>query len=100
MHCYAVDLAAEGREAWGKLTSRTYDCILLDLKMPGMSGSELFHLIEASDQQVAKKVIFITGDAINSDTRDLLEMAPNPTVLKPFNLDDIHRKVLQVVQSS
>ena len=100
MHRYTVDLAAGGEEAWRKLTSMTYDCILLDLKMPGMSGSELFQLIEASDQQAAKKVVFITGDASNPDTRDFIAVSTNPVVLKPFNLDDLNRQVLQMVQSN
>ena len=69
MQHFAVELAEDGREAWGKLQSATYDCILLDLKMPGMGGKELFRLIEASDSRVAKKVIFITGDTVNSDTK-------------------------------
>ena len=100
MQRYTVDLAEEGREAFNKLTSMTYDCILLDLKMPGMSGKEVFHLIEASDRQAAKKVIFITGDASDPDTRDFIAASNNPVVLKPFQLDDLHRQVLQVVQSN
>lgn len=62
------------------------DCILLDLKIPGMSGKELFHEIEASDQKAAEKVMFITE--LN-----------NPVVLKPFQLDDICRQVQQMLEA-
>ena len=98
MQRYIVDLAEEGREAFRKLTSMSYDCILLDLKMPGMSGREVFQLMEESDQQVAKKIIFITGDASDPDTRDFIAMSNNPVVLKPLHLDDVCRQVLNVVQ--
>ena len=98
MQRYIVDLAEEGREAFRKLTSMSYDCILLDLKMPGMSGREVFQLMEESDPQVAKKVIFITGDASDPDTRDFIAMSSNPVVLKPLHLDDVCRQVLNVVQ--
>ena len=33
-----VDQAEDGQEAWHKLQEAPYDCILLDLKMPGMGG--------------------------------------------------------------
>ena len=77
----------------------TYDCILLDLKMPGMNGREVFRLIEESDPMVAKKVIFITGDASDPDTRQFTATSNNPVVLKPFHLDDVCRQVLNVVES-
>ena len=99
MQHYTVDLAEEGKEACRKLTTVSYDCILLDLKMPGMSGREVFRLIQESDQRVANKVIFITGDASDTATRDFIAMATNPVVLKPFHLDDVCRQVLQVVES-
>ena len=98
MQRYIVDLAEEGKEAFRKLASMSYDCILLDLKMPGMSGREVFQLMEESDPQAAKKVIFVTRDASDPDTRDFIAKSSNPVVLKPFHLDDVCRQVLNVVQ--
>jgi len=66
--------------------------------MPGMSGREVFQLMEESDPKVAKKVIFITGDASDPVTRDFIAKSSNPVVLKPFHLDDVCRQVLNVVQ--
>ena len=97
MKHFVVELAEDGGEAWGKLQSTTYDCILLDLKMPGMGGKELYRLIEASDSRVAKKVIFITGDTVNPDTGDFIEAARNPVMTKPFELEDLHLQVLEVL---
>ena len=48
---------------------------------------------------MAKKVIFITGDASDPDTRQFIAMSNNPVVLKPFHLDDVCRQVLNVVES-
>ena len=96
---YTVDLAEGGEEAWRKLQSMPYDCILLDLKMPGMSGQQLYQLIELSDKELAGKVIFITGDTVNSDTSEFIAAVRNPVMNKPFKLDDLHRQVLQLVES-
>ena len=97
MQHFTVELAEDGREAWGKLQLMTYDCILLDLKMPGMGGRELYQLIEASNQQMAKKVIFVTGDTANRDTRDFLAATRNPVMTKPFELADLQHQILGVV---
>jgi len=97
MQGFAVDLAEEGEEAWRKLQSMTYDCILLDLNMPGMGGRELYQTIEASATEVAKKVIFITGDTVNSEARDFIEATGNPVMTKPFELEELHHQILELV---
>ena len=94
-----VDLAEGGVDAVRRLASMNYDCILLDLKMPGMSGKELFHQIEASDQKAAAKVIFITGDTSDENTHEFITGLNNPVVLKPFQLDDICRQVQQMLEA-
>ncbi len=66
---YTVDLAHDGREAWRKLRDINYDCILLDLKMPGMSGQELYRRIQEIDEPLATRVVFITGDTVSLDTQ-------------------------------
>jgi len=94
---FAVDQAEEGEEAWRKLQTITYDCILLDLKMPGMGGRELYQLLEASDKGAADKVIFITGDTVNPDTKQFIESTGNPVMIKPFELEALHHQVLELV---
>ena len=96
---YTVHVAEGGVDAVSRLASMDYDCILLDLKMPGMSGKELFHRIEASDQKAAEKVIFITGDTSDANTHEFITGLNNPVVLKPFQLDDICRQVQQMLEA-
>ena len=97
---YIVDLAEDGEEAWLKIQSTTYDCILLDLKMPGKSGGDLYQLIEASDKQVAKKVIFITGNSASLDSEDFISDSGTPVLHKPFHLDELHRQILKLLELS
>jgi len=64
------------------------DCLILDVRLPGMSGIELHRHLLASKCEVP--VIFITAHA--SDDRARLEAASDRTVayfIKPFNGDEL-----------
>ena len=40
---YEVDVALTGNDGYNKLTSNDYDVVLLDLILPGLSGTEILH---------------------------------------------------------
>jgi FixJ family two-component response regulator len=64
------------------------DCLIFDVRLPGMSGIELHRHLLASKCEVP--VIFITAHA--SDDRARLEAASDWTVayfIKPFNGDEL-----------
>ena len=88
-----MDLAEDGEVAWQRVQERSYHCIILDLKMPGMSGQQLYRAIDALDREQARKVIFLTGDMVNPDTFDFVTGSGNPAFSKPVNLDELHRQV-------
>ena len=97
---YTVDLADEGEEAWRKLQTQSYDCILLDLKMAGMSGQELYRRIEGSDTGLGRKVIFMTGDTVSPDTQDFVTATGNPVMRKPLDLVQLNRQVREVLETT
>ena len=97
---YTVDLEEDAQRAWHTLQTRSYDCILLDLKMPGMSGRQLYRLIEESSTGLADKVIFLTGDMLSPDTSAFIEATGNPSVTKPFKLAELRRLIRESVESA
>ncbi len=58
---YSVDLAGSGEEAWSRINDLEYHCILIDMRMPGISGQELYTRIADSDEELAARVLFMTG---------------------------------------
>ncbi|PKB79554.1 MAG: hypothetical protein BZY88_12690 [SAR202 cluster bacterium Io17-Chloro-G9] len=82
------------------LRERSYDCVVLDLKMPGLSGQLLYRRIERYDRDLARKLIFITGDTISPDTQDFILTTGNPAVSKPLNMDDLRRQVRNCLEST
>ena len=91
---HELDVAEDGQEAWRKLQSKVYDCVLVDLMMPGMSGQDLYRRIESSDREAAKRVIVMTGDTFSPNSHEFLSSARIPTLKKPFSLEELRRQVL------
>ncbi|ACZ62011.1 PAS domain S-box protein [Dehalococcoides mccartyi] len=79
---YKVDECAVPQEAMSMIEKNKYDAILLDIRMPGVSGIELYSEIIAKWPKLAKRVIFITGDT----SSELLINHDIPCIKKPFNI--------------
>lgn len=87
---WAVDEARDGTDAIIKLLRREavvlYDVVLCDLKMPGISGRELYLRMVAEAPEMARRFILSTGDVTAYDTSEFLAQVPVPVLEKPFEL--------------
>ena len=54
-------------------------------------GRELHQMMSDSSPDLAKKVIFITGDVANADTRAFLDSTARPILSKPFTIEAIRQ---------
>jgi two-component system NtrC family sensor kinase len=97
---HTVDSAVNGKLALRMLEKGTYDGIISDLKMPGMSGQELFRHAGALRPGLASRFVFATGDVVNRDTRQFLETSGRPWVEKPFELGRVIRLLTDVAGAS
>lgn len=95
-----IALAKDGQEAWKKVENSTYDCIVMDLKMPRMTGPELYQCIESLDPDIAKRVIFMTGDTSNPETQEFVKAITNPIFMKPFNILALRAEVIRVLDGA
>jgi DNA-binding response OmpR family regulator len=86
---YQVDFAQNGVAAESMLMKADYDLLLVDIKTPVMDGKQLYRYIEKRYPELAGRVIFTTGDVINSDTQSFLEQTGRPFLLKPFSPDEL-----------
>jgi CheY-like chemotaxis protein len=68
---YVVDAFSNPQNALKEYKKNTYDLVILDIKMPNMSGFELYEEIRKMDDKV--KVCFLTAGEINPDNdRDII----------------------------
>jgi two-component system, NtrC family, sensor kinase len=93
MDGHDVHIAGNGREALDRLQRETFDLVISDIKMPVMSGPELFRQLDAAGNPLARRLIFITGDTIASETRGFLQSIENEVLPKPFRLREVREKV-------
>jgi two-component system OmpR family response regulator len=83
---YEVHLAASGEEACEILRHVPIDAVLMDLRMPAMSGKTLFHVIMSQWPELRSSVAVMTGDPDASDHEPWLKLYELPVVMKPFTM--------------
>jgi len=88
---FEVDRAADGLEALGRLRERQYDVVICDLRMPKMDGVAFFREVSATMPQIARRIIFVTGDVAGTEAERFLEDSGCRWVAKPFRLKELVR---------
>lgn len=86
-HGYAVDTVASAELASQRLTDRAYDLVISDLKMPGVSGKELYDRVHPTQPQL--NWVFITGDTMSETNAGFLGQSGVPVLAKPFSLEEL-----------
>ncbi len=92
-----VASATNGSEAMERIATGKYDVILSDMRMPGMDGVHLFETLKEKDEELAHRIIFVTGDTVSPDTRAFLESTGNRWLSKPFNVQQIIDTINEVL---
>jgi len=97
---YDVETVSSGGEALKKIGSEEYGLILCDIKLPGLSGAEIYERIEKVAPSLQERVIFITGDVISADTQAFLEKTKALYVNKPFDITALKGEVKRILSEN
>lgn len=92
-----VDWVTRGMDAITKVNKRRYDVVVLDAKMPGISGLETMKQIH--EIRPGTKVIIITGHGSASECEAGIEAGACFYLMKPVNLEDLIEKMHEVTES-
>jgi CheY-like chemotaxis protein len=95
-HGVNVECAGSGEEAFEHMQQgKPYDFILCDVKMPGLSGDQLYQRLISQDpsrrETLQKRFVFMTGDLVDVSTSSFLDSAGVRCVQKPFRMTDLAR---------
>jgi CheY-like chemotaxis protein len=95
---HQVDTAPDGRTGLEYISSQRYGLILLDVRMPEMSGIEVFERAKEIAESIAARIVFITGDIMANETEAMVERTGLPCISKPFVLKDILNALSVVIK--
>src|SRR5208282_3727700 len=80
---YEVNTASSADEAISLLAQNTYDLIITDLKLPGMSGLEFMKHVRAKDPHI--NIVVITGYPSQDSLKESLDLRIIDYLPKPFS---------------
>jgi two-component system NtrC family sensor kinase len=95
-----VVLASNGQNAWQLIQSTGFDIIFADLSMPGLDGQSFYRLASEVSPDLAKKLVFVTGDTTSAEANEFFTMAGNPALSKPFDLNEDRQLIGTIEQST
>ena len=95
---YRVLTAGSAEGAYELLSLELADALLLDVRLPTMSGLALYLAILNRWPALAGRIAIMTGDAEAEEVRAWLERNPCTVLRKPFNLREIFEWLRAAVQ--
>ena len=99
---FEVNIAADGKIAQGMIEEQKYQLFLFDIRMPVMTGKELYQWLEEKHPQLIGRVIFSTGSVISGDTQIFMKQTGRPYLPKPFTAAEliaIVRETLKAIRN-
>jgi len=93
---WTVDVVEDGLAALGSIRHVIPQVIVLDLRMPNLSGGDVLKLLRSTEVGRQIPVVVTTGAVIDDSVRALA----TAILVKPFSLDDLLRVVTEVTESA
>jgi two-component system response regulator PilR (NtrC family) len=93
---YLCQTAESAEKAFARLEADTYDVVLTDISMPGLSGLEL--LGQVRQRFPDTPVIIISGISDQEHAQGLIKLGAFDFLLKPFKLEVVEKSVKRAVE--
>ncbi|WP_369795250.1 response regulator [Sporosarcina sp. ZBG7A] len=95
---YETVLAATGKEALLRVENDEPDCILLDMKMPGMNGDEVLKQVK-SDRPNLPVVMMTAYDVIETSDSEAQHQADH-YFTKPFDIHQVRHTINHLLRET
>ena len=93
---YRVTVAASAQDGVRALEAGSFDVVLCDVTMPGMSGSELYALVAEKWPGREQRFVMMSGGVLADEQLAILGDAVESMLRKPFSRDQLRRAVDRV----
>ena len=95
---FVVETASDYRSASDKINDYDYDCILLDIMLPGGSGLDLLRQLKFLHR--SDSVLIISAKDSLEDKVEGLELGADDYLTKPFHLAELNARVKSLIRRS
>lgn len=96
---HTVVLATTGEEACQVLETSQVDVVMMDLRMPSMSGQTLYHAIASQWPELVGRVVVMSGDPEADDHESWLSLHDLPVLPKPFDIAQLLDLITRLTES-
>ncbi|EEF62434.1 hybrid sensor histidine kinase/response regulator [Pedosphaera parvula] len=97
---YTITTCHVATDALELIETQDFDLVVSDFRMPGINGQQFYTMAVHIKPELARRIIFVTGDVVNTETKAFLESTGNPHLAKPFNLSNVSRAVAEVIEKN
>lgn len=95
---HTVITVTNGEDAWQAAPSVRPDLILMDVRMPRMTGYEACERIKADPQTAHIPVVFLSAKGQEAEIQQGLQAGASEYLLKPFAPDELTRRVAELLE--
>jgi DNA-binding response OmpR family regulator len=99
-HHYDVVSVADPHSAYQMLSETAFDLVLLDLRLPQISGDTLYLAIIRRWPRLRERVILMSGDPWSEQMDWPKELIGCPVLAKPFSLETLAKTVCAVLAAA
>ena len=95
---FEVELASNGAEAVEKAADMIPDLILMDVRMPRMTGYQACEALKENPDTQGIPVVFLSAKGQESEIQEGLEAGAMEYILKPFAPDELTAQVHRILR--
>ena len=96
---FEVTVASNGVLALKHTLHKEVDAVVCDLKMPQLEGDKFFATIERLNPNLAKRFVFITGQADDPHFQKFVAAVPAPVLRKPVAIKTLIETLNHVLEA-
>lgn len=93
-------LVKSAKEAVAQLEKKRFDLIITDIRIARMGGDQLYAFIQKNHPSIAERMIFATGDILNTRTEQFINRHRLNVLYKPFSLNQLEQMIRTVCRKA
>ena len=95
---YEATAESNPRRALELIEEQEFDLVFTDFRMPEINGEQVYNAAVASRPELAKRIIFLSGDVSNDEMLGFVESVGAISLKKPFHFSNVQDAIAAVLE--